>query len=138
VAAYWMGIKVSDASFSIERAADYPIPCDVYDLTVDVGDVFGVSIPDADVRVYWPDGTIAQQGKTGVNGKLTFVQLPRSGYTVRVSYLWQTASDHVSLTGTMTRSVKIPLSMLALEVLVGTLIVSAFSVAWILKRRRKG
>ncbi|GAI56503.1 unnamed protein product, partial [marine sediment metagenome] len=93
---YTVRLTVTDDNYdSDDRIKNVKI-IQTYDLTIEVKDVLGLKIANAEIGLYTGSVSIAS-GKTDTNGKLTFTEIAEGQYDIEVKVMGQTTTKTHSL-----------------------------------------
>lgn len=106
-----------------------------HDLTVEVKDILGLKIANADIELY-ADGECCASGKTDTNGKLTFTEIAEGQYDIEVKVLGQTVSLTRSLSQPVTAQVQVTLSTNTLGITGGMVVIAALGGLYLMRRKK--
>lgn len=107
----------------------------VYDLTINVKDLFGLGLSGATIRLL-ENGRLVDSGVTDAGGSLTFRDTPEGTYQIEATFMGQTIVKPVSLEAATTQLITVALSLFVIGSMVIPLCVVIAAVL-IVKRRRK-
>ena len=106
-----------------------------HDLTVEVKDILGLKIANAEIELY-ADGECCASGKTDTNGKLTFTEIAEGQYDIEVKVLGQTVSLTRSLSQPVTAQVQVTLSTNTLGITGGIVVIAALGGFYLMRRKK--
>ena len=98
--AYWKGVKVLDVTFPLtSEEQTNNIQCAVFDLVVRVVDEEGNGLPNADVTLFWMNGTAITTTSTNSTGHTVFENMPGTTYSIKVTLKkYKDAREDITLT----------------------------------------
>jgi len=99
--AYWKGVKVLDVTLPLtSEEQTNNIQCAVFDLVVRVVDEEGNGLPNADVTLFWMNGTAITTTSTNSTGHTVFENMPGTTYSIKVTLEeYKDAREDITLTG---------------------------------------
>jgi len=106
-----------------------------HDLTIEVKDILGLKIPNAEIELY-SDGECCASGKTDTNGKLTFTEIAEGQYDIEVKVMGQTVSLTRSLSQPVTAQVQVTLSTNTLGITGGIVVIAALGGFYLMRRKK--
>lgn len=98
--AYWKGVKVLDVTLPLtSEEQTNNIQCAVFDLVVRVVDEEGNGLPNADVTLFWMNGTAITTTSTNSTGHTVFENMPGTTYSIKVTLKkYKDAREDITLT----------------------------------------
>jgi len=106
-----------------------------HDLTVEVKDILGVNIANAEIELY-ADGESCASGKTDTNGKLTFTEIAEGQYDIKVKVMGQTVTTTRSLSQPATAQVQVTLSTNTLGITGGIVVIAVLAGFYLIRRKK--
>lgn len=132
---YTVKLTVTDDADDTEDKIKIVKILQTHDLTVEVKDILGVKIADAEIELY-ADGERCASGKTDTNGKLTFTEIAEGQYDIKVKVMGQTVSITRSLSQPVTAQVQVTLSTNTLGITGGIVVIAALAGFYLMRRKK--
>lgn len=106
-----------------------------YDLTIEVKDILGLSVSNAEIELY-KGGELYSSELTDGKGKLTLIEVPEGDYEIITKVIGVTTSKTCSLTQSLTEQIQVIMSINTIGIVGGIITIVAIS-GFYLKRKRK-
>ena len=132
---YTVKLTVTDDADDTEDKIKIVNILQTHDLTVEVKDILGVKIANAEIELY-ADGESCASGKTDTNGKLTFPEIAEGQYDIKVNVMGQTVSTTRSLSQPVTAQVQVTLSTTTLGITGGIVVIVAIAGSYLMRRKK--
>lgn len=130
-------ISYSGSSMYVESSSVSSVSIiPVYDLTINVKDLFGLRISGVTIRLL-ENAKLVESGVTGAEGSLTFRDIPEGSYQIEAAFFGQSVIRSISLNKSTTQSIAIALSLFVIGAIVAPLSVIITVAFWVTKKRRK-
>ena len=131
---YTVRLTVTDDSYDSDDRIKRVKIIQTYDLTIEVKDILGLSISNAEIELY-TGGKLYTSELTDETGKLTLVEVPEGDYEIITKVIGVTTPTTCSLTQSLTEQIQVIMSLNTTGIVGGIIAVVAI-LGFYLKRRK--